>query len=300
MMNEHTELLLDKYQKQLWVSGQPWNIVEVGKGTPIVFLHNGGGTLWNWSHQLERFSSQYRVIAPDLPGFGRSHKPSEPLTLNTFVQGFSEFLETLNCQKPILVGNCIGSSIALEFTLRHPDKVKMLALFNVCGGMPMLNPNLQFWAALRPRTGLGKVLHQRLINGMGHPLLQSLNRPLIFANGEPELHPMLAHFTKQQLLDPKLQASLYWLVIGLDSFNIFSQPRQRPANFPPVLLGWGAQNRTLAASWSKVIAQWLDPDQFWLIENTGHMPMYEKPALVNERLKSFFQSQATESIRVTS
>ena len=283
------EELLETYQIQTVIHGQTWNVFDKGSGTPVIFLHNGGGTLWNWAHQLEHFSSKYRVIAPDLPGFGRSYRPFKPLTLNAYVQGLSALLETLDCHKPILVGNCIGASVALEFALHQPQKVTSLALFNICGGTPMLNPYLQFWADLRPHTALGKALHQFMIDLTSHPDLQQLSTHLIYANNEPDLHPTLNQFIQQQRLDPRLRASLYWLVMGLDSFNVFSQPRQKPAHFLPVLLGWGAQNRTLTASWAGFIAEWLSPDQFWLIENAGHMPMYEQPKLVNETLEVFFK-----------
>ena len=247
------EGLLEKHQAQLMIHGQPWNVFDAGSGMPIIFLHNGGGTLWNWAYQLQRFSSKHRIIAPDLPGFGRSHRASEPLTLDFYVNGLSELLKILDCPKPILVGNCIGASIALEFALRQPEKITALALFNVCGGMPMLNPRLQFWAALRPSTAIGKAFHQHMINTASHPNLYRLTTSLIYAGGEPDLHPMLIRFMLQQRLDPKLRASLYWLVMGLDSFSIFSQPRQKPAHFSPILLGWGIQNHTLAVRWAKVI-----------------------------------------------
>jgi len=277
-------------EHEIIIRGQPWNVFEAGSGTPIVFLHNGGGTLWNWAHQLQYLSSKYHVIAPDLPGFGRSHRPSKPLTLDTYTQDLSELLEILDCPKPILVGNCIGSSIALEFALRQPEKVAALALFNVCGGLPMLSTSLQFWASMRPLSTLGKALHQSIVNAASHPSLLHLSAPLLYADGEPELHLQLKQFAQQQRLDPKLRASLYWLVMGLNSFSIFSQPRQKPAHFPPVLLGWGIQNRTLDVKWAKVIADWLLPDRVWLIENAGHMPMYEQPERVNEMLEVFLNS----------
>lgn len=274
-------------ERSVLVEGQSWNVFEAGSGPPLVFLHNGGGTLWNWAYQLEHFS-HYRVIAPDLPGFGRSHRPSEALSLEKYVGGLEVLLERLDCPKPYLVGNCIGASVALEYSLRHPEKVAALALFNVCGGPPMLNPALHFWASLRPQTKLGKALHQYLVDAAGHPVVQGLGGSLLYANGEPQLHSKLAQFAQQQRLEPKLRASLYWLVIGLDSFSRFSRPCQKPANFPKVLLGWGAQNRTLDVRWVQKIAQWLEPDQLWLIENAGHLPMYEQPQQVNERLEGFF------------
>lgn len=292
-IGDSSKELLEKYQFQLTVNGKAWNVFEKGSGKPIVFLHNGGGTLWNWAYQLQHFSENYRVIALDLPGFGRSYRSSEPLILDDYVQGLVELLKVLECTKPVLVGNCIGSSIALKYALHKPEEVTALALFNVCGGIPMLNPHLQYWAAIRPKTVLGKSLHQSMIDALSHPDLQYLNTHLIYANHIPTLHPTLDQFIKEQRRDSKLRASLYWLAMGLHSFNIFSKPLQKPDHFPPVLLGWGAQNRTLDAKWAKVIADWLTPNQLWLIENTGHMPMYEQPNLVNERLEILFkQSQS--------
>ena len=269
---------------------QPWHAYDAGSGIPIIFLHNGGGTFLNWMFQLEHFSSDYRVIAPDLPGFGSSPKPAMPLTLDFYVQGFADFIESQNISKPIVMGNCIGSSIALEFTLRQPEKVAGLALFNVCGGLPMLSDRLKLWAGLRPSSSFGRKLHQLMIDSASHPWLYRFNAPFLYSGSEPQFHPELKRFTQRQLDEPAFRASLYWLAMGLDSFGIFAQPRRKPEQFPPVLLGWGDQNKVLDASWAGKIADWLHPDRFWMMENTGHMPMYEHPGLVNETLSEFFQA----------
>ena len=160
-----------------------WHVFDAGAGRPLVFLHNGGGTFLNWAYQLEYFLPNYRVIAPDLPGFGRSARLGLPLTLDLYVQGLKDQLDRLNISKPILIGNCIGSSIALEFALREPERVAALALFNVCGGLPMLSPQLQFWAGLRPVTALGRRLHQLMVDTASHPILYPLNAPLLYAGG---------------------------------------------------------------------------------------------------------------------
>jgi pimeloyl-ACP methyl ester carboxylesterase len=75
----------------------------------------------------------------------------------------------------------------------------------------------------------------------------------------------------------------------LESFNVFSHPREKPGKSPPVLLGWGTQNRTLDVKWAGIIADWLAPERLYLVENAGHMTNYEKPEEVNERLASFLE-----------
>ncbi len=281
---------MNAIEETIVIKGLTWNIVMSGSGAPVVFLHNGGGNLWNWAHQLEHFSSRHRVIAADLPGFGRSQRPSGPLYLDDFVEGVAGLLKALDLDRPVLVGNCIGASIALEYALRQPEAVRALALFNLCGGIPMLTPGLRFWSGLRPRTPLGRALHRCLIEVAGHPFLRPLNARLIYANGEPSLHPALRQFLEEERRDPGLRPSLHPLVMGLDSFSVFSRPREKPDGFPPVLLGWGKQNRTLDVKWAAFIADWLAPDRLCLIEQAGHMAIYEQPGVVNESLKRFLES----------
>jgi pimeloyl-ACP methyl ester carboxylesterase len=276
-------------EDSLLIQGKRWNVLTAGAGDPIVFLHNGGGNLWNWAHQIEHFGASHRVIAPDLPGFGRSHRPADPLTLDDFVSGLGGLLGSLKCHRPILVGNCIGASIALEYALRHPEKVRALALFNVCGGLPMLSPGLRFWTDLNPRTALGKTLHRALIDCAAHPMMRRFQDPLLYAAGSPDLHPALREFLVEERRDRGLRPSLYALVRGLKSFNVFSHPREKPGNSPPVLLGWGTQNRTLDVKWAGIIADWLAPERLYLVEKAGHMTNYEKPEEVNERLASFLE-----------
>ncbi len=257
-------------------------MLDVGSGKPMIFLHNGGGSLWNWAYQIQYFSSKYRVIAPDLPGSGLSYRSTEPLTLEVYLNGVLELLETLNCSKPIVIGNCIGASIGLELALRHPEKVAALLLFNVCGGMPMLNPWLRFVAALRPRTVMGQMLHRRVIDITGNPSLQHLCRRWVYAGEEPPWHPMQSQWIQQQQMDARRWPSIYWLVMGLNSFDVFSGSRQKPSSLPPVLLGWGKQNRTLHMNWAEVVAEWLKPDDLWIIERAGHLPMFEQPQRESE------------------
>jgi pimeloyl-ACP methyl ester carboxylesterase len=281
-------------EESLLIQGKRWNVLTTGAGDPIVFLHNGGGNLWNWAHQIEHFGARHRVIAPDLPGFGRSQRSADPLTLDDFVAGLGDLLGSLACDRPVLVGNCIGASIALEYALRHPEKVRALALFNVCGGVPMLSPGLRFWAGQNPRTALGKTLHRALIECAAHPKMRRFHEPHLYAAGAPDLHPALREYLEEERRDRKLSPSLHPLVRGLESFRAFSRPREKPENLPPVLLGWGKQNRTLDVKWAAIIADWLAPERLCLIENAGHMANYEKPEEVNERLASFFESMGTD------
>jgi pimeloyl-ACP methyl ester carboxylesterase len=295
-------MLANAHERQTHLeNGETWNVLEVGQGQPIVFLHNGGGTLWNWTHQLECFADSYRVIAVDLPGFGRSGRPLMPLSLPRYVHGFAQVMEHLELDRPVLIGNCIGAAIALEVALRSPQRMAGLAIFNVCGGLKMLPAPLAFWAGWRPQAPWVKRLQQFLFGLISHPDLQHLGAHHIYAHGQPDLPPALKRQVQAERRDPRLRGSLYHLALGLESFNVFTQTQRKPEHFPPVLLGWGAQNRTLEPRWADVIAQWLQPERLWLIPEAGHMPMYEQPTAFNSELEAFLQSLAAhEAHRFTS
>jgi pimeloyl-ACP methyl ester carboxylesterase len=279
-------------------NGECWNVLEVGQGNPIVFLHNGGGTLWNWAHQLEFFAGSYRVIAVDLPGFGRSGRPTT-LNLPRYAHGFAQLLEQLELDRPVVIGNCIGASIALEVALQSPQRFAGLAVFNVCGGLKMLPAPLAFWAGWRPRVRWLGRLHEKLFGLFSHPDLQRLGAHQIYAHGQPDLPASLERQVQAERRDPRLRGSMYQLALGLESFNVFTQPQRKPEDFPPVLLGWGAQNRTLEPRWAEVIAHWLQPERLWMIPEAGHMPMYEQPAAFNQELEVFLQACQAKSIHVT-
>lgn len=273
-------------------NGERWNVLELGQGRPIVFLHNGGGTLWNWTHQLEFFARSYRVIAVDLPGFGRSERPMTALSLPRYAHGFAQLLEYLELDRPVLVGNCIGASIALEVALHSPRRISGLAVFNVCGGLRMLPAPLAFWAGWRPRAQWVRRLHETLFGLVSHPDLQRLGVHRMYAHGQPRFPPALERQVQAERCDPRLRGSLYRLALGLESFDVFTQARCKPEDFPPVLLGWGAQNRTLEPRWAEVIACWLQPERLWLIPQAGHLPMYERPAAFNRELEAFLDHAA--------
>jgi pimeloyl-ACP methyl ester carboxylesterase len=270
---------------------ETWNVLEVGQGRPLVFLHNGGGTLWNWTHQLEHFAGAYRVIAVDLPGFGRSGRP-KPLNLPAYAHGLAQLLTHLELDRPVLIGNCIGAAIALEVALHSPQRIAGLAVFNVCGGLKMLPAPLAFWAGWRPRAQWLRRLHESLFGLFSHPDLQRLGAHRIYAHGQPVFPAALERQVQAERRDPRLRGSMYQLALGLESFNVFTQTRHKPEDFPPVLLGWGAQNRTLEPRWADVIANWLQPEHLWLIPEAGHLPMYEQPAVFNQELDAFLQSLA--------
>src|SRR3712207_5054467 len=79
-----------RHQRWVHVEGKPVNLVEIGEGPPLVFVHGLSGTWQNWLEQLPEFSRDHRCIAVDLPGFGRSAMPEEKITISRSEEHTSE------------------------------------------------------------------------------------------------------------------------------------------------------------------------------------------------------------------
>jgi pimeloyl-ACP methyl ester carboxylesterase len=94
-----------------------------GEGQPLVFIHGGGFDRRMWDDQFELFSKQFRVIRYDVRGYGKSAMPTRPYS---DVEDLYQLLNTLKVKKAHLVGLCMGSRIAVEFSLAHPEMVETL------------------------------------------------------------------------------------------------------------------------------------------------------------------------------
>ena len=104
------------------------NYIEAGEGFPLVLLHGNGEDYTYFKRQMEPFSQQYRVIALDTRGHGKSPRGIAPFTLEQFAGDLKEFLDQRGITKCHLLGFSDGGNIALLFALRYPQYVEKLIL----------------------------------------------------------------------------------------------------------------------------------------------------------------------------
>ena len=102
--------------------------IEQGVGQPFILLHGNGESCGYFEHQIPFFSSNYRVIAIDTRGHGQSPRGEKPFTIQQFAVDLYDFMEEQGVEKAILLGFSDGGNIAMEFALRHPERVEKLIL----------------------------------------------------------------------------------------------------------------------------------------------------------------------------
>lgn len=107
-----------------------FSYIEKGEGTPIIFIHGLMGGLSNFQQTIAHFSKKYRVIVPVLPIY---NLPILSTSVKSLTQWLDRFLEHLNLEKVILLGNSLGGHISLLFTKMYSEKVSGLILTGSSG-----------------------------------------------------------------------------------------------------------------------------------------------------------------------
>lgn len=111
---------------------------EAGSGLPVILLHGSGPgvSAWeNWGRIIGPLSKTYRVVAPDMAGFGLTQvEGDQPLDIKLWVRQLFGFLDALKVGPAVLVGNSFGGGLSLAATFREPARVRGLVLMGTPAG----------------------------------------------------------------------------------------------------------------------------------------------------------------------
>ena len=110
---------------------------EAGSGPPVLLLHGSGPgvSAWaNWRLTIPALARNYRVIAPDLVGFGYTERPRDVYySLQTWIDHIWSFLDALGIKQTSVVGNSLGGRIALDMAAQRPDRLHRMVLMGAPG-----------------------------------------------------------------------------------------------------------------------------------------------------------------------
>ena len=114
------------------------NYLEQGTGDETVVLVHGSGpgvtSYANWRLVIPALAENFRVVAPDMVGFGFSDRPKDvTYSLQTWADQTVGVMDALGIEKAHLIGNSFGGGIALRLATRHPDRVQKMVLMGSMG-----------------------------------------------------------------------------------------------------------------------------------------------------------------------
>jgi 2-hydroxymuconate-semialdehyde hydrolase len=126
----------------------PTNVHDTGEdpgGGPVLLLHGSGPgvSAWaNWRLTLPALAQHFRVIAPDIMGFGYTERRVDSYDLGTWTRHAVGVLDALGIERAHVVGNSFGGSVALSLAIHHPDRVRRLGLMGAVGLPFPITPGL--------------------------------------------------------------------------------------------------------------------------------------------------------------
>jgi pimeloyl-ACP methyl ester carboxylesterase len=263
-----------------------------GEGPGMLFLHNGGASSTIWRHQLADLSSSYRTVAVDLPGFGASPRPPAAIDLPGQVELLSALIDHLGLAPLLLVGNCMGSTIATGIAAQRPEDVVGLVLLNPLTEATFSGGRLgPLHTMARRLPGPTRTLRRiaRRVVPPGFAARLALRFQVGRKGAAAGVHR-----------DPALVAGyrradqLPALVDVLDDMGAYGGlDRGRPEGGPPLCTIWGAQNRVLSPRAGRVLNDDLGPERAESLDGCGHFPMLEAPDAVTAIVREFAAAHVT-------
>jgi pimeloyl-ACP methyl ester carboxylesterase len=285
------------------VAGTRTHIVEMGQGDPVILLHGYGDSLATWRYVAPALAERHRVIAADLPGFGRSQPSMHRPLLDWYAHWTEELIAKVAPRgRATLVGNSLGGAIALDTALRTPLRVSKLVLIDCAGlsdGVPL------WWRLVTAQLPLIPPIAGPAASALPPALLTrvvaQVYSTLVFhrvAEVDADcIRDFAAHYAT-----PADVARLFDLghtiVRELSSGRLM---RDAAGLRVPTLLVWGKHDRLIPVSHGVALQRQLPATQLYLIDDCGHCPQLERPGELSAAVERFLRGRrASTSARVLS
>lgn len=257
--------------------GYRTNVHDQGQGKPVVLLHGSGAgvSAWaNWRNLIPKLSDRYRVLAPDLAGFGYTEIPEafEFRFMATWIEQIEALLDALGVKSAHWVGNSFGGALTLWMAAQRPDLCDRLILMGPGGWPTKVNENLEALWSYKPSVENMK----RLMD------IMAFDRTLV----TDELAELRYRATTrpgaqerfERIFPPPHQR---WL----DAQSLSIEALQTIAN--EVLIIHGRDDRVVDPQSSWHLHQHLMHSQLHYIGRCGHWTQIEHPARFQTLVKNF-------------
>jgi pimeloyl-ACP methyl ester carboxylesterase len=250
------------------VNGASIEVIERGRGTPLLFLHPEIGIDRN-APVLDHLSRRARVIAPSYPGFGRSELPKGVTTVDDLAYFYLDFLDALDLTGVTVVGVALGGWIAAEIAVKSTARIARLVLANPVGIKVsdretrdivdvFAITDEEYRALAYADPAAGKRDYKALPDS--EALTAARNRE---ATGRIAWSPYMHN--------PKLRQRLHRIRI-------------------PTLFLWGTADRIVAEPYGRAFCGMIEDARFETIGRAGHFPHVEQPEEFARRVLAFVEA----------
>jgi pimeloyl-ACP methyl ester carboxylesterase len=267
------------------VNGERVAYLDVGQGQPVILIHGFGGSMWQWEHQQQPLSAEFRLITPDLVGSGLSTKPEIEYRPEQMLDYFIGFMDALGIRQVALVGNSMGAGLAMGMALTYPDRVSQLVLID---GLPanvrerLTSPSIKraldtsapSWMASFGNWLFGGVMIESVLKEIVHdPAL---------------LTPAVIERSNRNRRRPGVMPPLMTVRDTLPLWESGFAKRIGEIRHPTLIL-WGEEDRVFPLPAGEDLQRTIKGSALVRIPNAGHIPQWERPDLANRAMIEFLR-----------
>lgn len=273
------------------IAGREINYADLGdpggRHRPILFIHGLSGQWQNWLENIPRFATGRRVIAVDLPGFGCSEMPADKISIELYGRIVAELCDRLELSPAVVVGNSMGGFVAAELAISRPECVERLMLIASAGVS-------QMDVAKQPVLAIGKAAGLLATSNVAQLKLVA-RRPKV-------RHWVLSLVARYP---GRIKADLLFegLMKGADKPGFDAALRacleydfrdSLPQIGCPTIVVWGEKDAIIPVRDADRFVELIDGSRKVVFEDTGHVPMLERPRTFNSELARFLEHQVRE------
>jgi pimeloyl-ACP methyl ester carboxylesterase len=279
-----------EHQRWIILDGRPVNVIELGEGPPMVFIHGLSGSWQNWLEQLAVFASSHRVITLDLPGFGHSPMPREQISISGYARLLDLLLGELGIDAAAVIGNSMGGFISAELAIAAPQRVERLVLVSAAGISTYGDANgLRSLPVLRRLertiTAYAAWTASKSDTVARRARLRNATLGLVVAHPGRLPAPLAAEQVRG--------AGKPGFVDALEA-NLNYDFRERLGEIAcPTLIVWGEKDRIITVRDASLYERLIPDSRKVIFKDTGHLAMLERPAAFNSLLEDFLAEQPT-------
>jgi pimeloyl-ACP methyl ester carboxylesterase len=242
--------------------------LDTGSTAPaILLLHGLGGDHTIWNALVPLLSPEFRVIAPDLPGHGRSPTPPDRVTFASLEASVLGLLDELGIEKVHLVGLSAGAFLALRFALDHPERCR--SLVSIAGGAQCDNHTRAIgdrWRKTFQESGPDAYV-LRLVKDLYYP-------------DWAEAHLEIVDRLREQTAEAEFRAAVQWA----GAIRDFDVRREVGRLGLPTLVIHGMDDQVVDVAHARLLRQSIPGAGLRLLAQTGHMVPIERPTETAEAI----------------
>lgn len=271
------------------IGGVPVNYVDIGEqgdARPIIFVHGLSGQWQNWLENIPRFAEQRRVVALDLPGFGRTPMPSETITIDYYGRVVEELCRRLELGPAVLVGNSMGGYVSAEVAIEFPQAVERMLLLSSAGISqrsiargPVLRAARLLGLATRSSTRQRRAYAAR--PALRHWMLNMVVRHPTRIAPDMAFEGLMKGMNKPGFYDALVTCLDYDFVDRLPEIGC------------PTLVVWGRNDAVIPVRDADTFVELVPGSRKLIVEDTGHVPMVERPVTFNDQLEEFLRYEVS-------